>query len=238
MNKILEERKMRKEMYKKFIAIAASLTVLGIGGTNVSAAKEIKTPVKTTVAKKSTRKPKTHVSHCTMTKSVMYVGPGHAGMYPKTGNWKSSNTRVATVSTAGDRDGGHKVTARGTGTATISCEVLKTSGNWVKGDTYKWIVSIKKESIRVPRTEYYYMKVKLKNKKTYLTLNNKGRYPKTKDWKSSNSKIASVSAKESSKGVHKVTYKKKGIVTISCKAANSTGKVVKGDVYKWIIMIK
>lgn len=26
---------MRKEMYKKFIAIAMSLTVLGIGGTNV-----------------------------------------------------------------------------------------------------------------------------------------------------------------------------------------------------------
>lgn len=42
---------MRKEMYKKFIAIAMSLTVLGIGGTNVSAAKEIKTPVKTTVTK-------------------------------------------------------------------------------------------------------------------------------------------------------------------------------------------
>lgn len=189
MNKILEERKMRKEMYKKFIAIAMSLTVLGIGGTNVSAAKEIKPPVKTTVAKKTTRKPKTHVSHCTMTKSVMYVGPGYAGMYPKTGSWKSSNTRVATVSTAGDRDGGHKVTARGTGTATISCEVLKTSGNWVKGDTYKWIVSIKKESIRVPRTEYYYMKVKLKNKKTYLTLNNKGRYQKQKTGKAAIQKL-------------------------------------------------
>ena len=225
---------MRKEMYKKFIAIAMSLTVLGIGGTNVSAAKEIKTPVKTTVTKKSTRKPKTHVSHCTMTKSVMYV----AGMYPKTGNWKSSNTWVATVSTTGDRDGGHKVTARGVGKATISCEVLKTSGNWVKGDVYKWIISIKKESVRVPRTQYCYMKVKLKNKKTYLTLNNIGHYPKTTDWKSSNSKIASVSTKESSKGVHKVTYKKKGTVTISCKAANSTGKVVKGDVYKWVITIK
>jgi hypothetical protein len=80
--------------------------------------------------------------------------------------------------------------------------------------------------------------IELKNKKTYLTLNNIGHYPKTTDWKSSNSKIASVSTKESSKGVHKVTYKKKGTVTISCKAANSTGKVVKGDVYKWVITIK
>ena len=63
-------------------------------------------------------------------------------------------------------------------------------------------------------------------------------YPETKDWKSSNPKIAAVSTKGDEEGVHKVTAKKKGKVTISCTIKTSTWKWVKGDVYKWVITIK
>lgn len=64
-------------------------------------------------------------------------------IHPSTTNWKSSNSSIATVATKGDSEGGHKVTAKKKGKVTISCIVSKTSGHWVKGDVFKWTVTVK-----------------------------------------------------------------------------------------------
>lgn len=73
----------------------------------------------------------------------IWVGPSYGGVHPSTKNWKSSNSRIATVATKGDSEGGHKVTAKKKGKVTISCIVSKTSRHWVKGDVFKWTVTVK-----------------------------------------------------------------------------------------------
>ena len=73
----------------------------------------------------------------------IWVGPSYGGVHPSTTNWKSSNSSIATVATKGDSEGGHKVTAKKKGKVTISCIVSKTSGHWVKGDVFKWTVTVK-----------------------------------------------------------------------------------------------
>ena len=50
-----------------------------------------------------------------------------AAMHPETKDWKSSNSKIATVSTKGDEEGFHKVTVKKKGTVTISCTVKKLS---------------------------------------------------------------------------------------------------------------
>ena len=114
---------MKKGVKKQMAAVALSLlTVSGIGlsGANVVKAAS---PVK-------------------KGKSI-WVGPSYGGVHPSTKNWKSSNSRIATVATKGDSEGGHKVTAKKKGKVTISCIVSKTSRHWVKGDVFKWTVTVK-----------------------------------------------------------------------------------------------
>lgn len=119
---------MRKRICKKIGTIIMSLSVValaGLSGTNmVNAA--------------------TKTNYCTVKKGKsLWVGPSHAGFHPATTNWRSSNTGIATVSTKGDSDGGHKVTAKRIGKVTISCTISKTSGSWKKGDVHKWVVTVK-----------------------------------------------------------------------------------------------
>ena len=95
-------------------------------------AASLKNPVSITVeakskkkaAKKSTtRKPTTRTNYITMKKKEkLWVGPSVAAMHPETKDWKSSNSKIATVSTKGDEEGFHKVTVKKKRTGTISCE--------------------------------------------------------------------------------------------------------------------
>ena len=116
-------------------------------------AASLKNPVSITVeakskkkaAKKSTtRKPVTRTNYITMKKKEkLWVGPSVAAMHPETKDWKSSNSKIATVSTKGDEEGFHKVTVKKKGTVTISCTVKKTLRGWIKGYVHKWVITIK-----------------------------------------------------------------------------------------------
>ena len=106
-------------------------------------------PIPDTVSKlnitaKKVRKAVTKTSSCSIKKGKsIWVGPSYGGVHPSTTNWKSSNSSIATVATKGDSEGGHKVTAKKKGKVTISCIVSKTSRHWVKGDVFKWTVTVK-----------------------------------------------------------------------------------------------
>lgn len=131
-------------------------------------------------------------------------------------NWASSNTKIATVDSAG------KVTTKAAGTVTITCTAQADSG---KKATCKVTVTEPKPPVK-PTVKV--TKVTL-NKKTAtlspeetLTLKatvtpanatNKG-----VAWKSSNTKIATVSS------TGKVTAKTAGTVTITCTAKDGSGK--------------
>lgn len=127
---------MKKGVKKQMAAVALSLlTVSGIGlsGANVvKAASPLKNKATINITAKSVKKGKS-----------IWVGPSYGGVHPSTKNWKSSNSRIATVATKGDSEGGHKVTAKKKGKVTISCIVSKTSRHWVKGDVFKWTVTVK-----------------------------------------------------------------------------------------------
>ena len=103
-------------------------------------AKSKKKPAK----KSTTRKPVTRTNYITMKKKEkLWVGPSVAAMHPETKDWKSSNSKIATVSTKGDEEGFHKVTVKKKGKVTISCTVKKTLRGWIKGDVHKWVITIK-----------------------------------------------------------------------------------------------
>ena len=92
----------------------------------------------------TTRKPVTRINYITMKKNEkLWVGPSTAGMHPETKDWRSSNSKIATVSSKGDEEGVHKVTAKKKGKVTISCTVKKTLRGWIKGDVHKWVITIK-----------------------------------------------------------------------------------------------
>lgn len=126
---------MEKKVNKKIIMVAVVMSFVAIIGVGFL-------KVDTRAARYSVHM--TTESKITMKKgTVKYVGPGRAGKKPETKNWKSSNPKVATVSSKGDAEGGHKVTAKKKGKTTISCTISKTKGEWAKGDTCKWIVTVK-----------------------------------------------------------------------------------------------
>lgn len=111
-------------------------------------AASLKNPVSITVEakskKKAAKKSTTRTNYITMKKKEkLWVGPSVAAMHPETKDWKSSNSKIATVSTKGDEEGFHKVTVKKKGTVTISCTVKKTLRGWIKGDVHKWVITIK-----------------------------------------------------------------------------------------------
>ena len=139
---------MKKKIVKKMAAVAMGVAVLGGGfvGNGGVVAKQLKTPVSAKTVQAKTRKPCTTVHKITakLKDKGTCLGPGSAGVYPETTNWKSSNTKIATVSTKGDDGGGHKVKFKKKGTVTISCMINKTYGGVrVKGDVIKWVITIK-----------------------------------------------------------------------------------------------
>lgn len=131
-------------------------------------------------------------------------------------NWASSNTKIATVDSAG------KVTAKAAGTVTITCTAQADSG---KKATCKVTVTEPKPPVK-PTVKV--TKVTLNKKTATLspkeTLTLKATVTPTNAtnkgvaWKSSNTKIATVSS------TGKVTAKAAGTVTITCTAKDGSGK--------------
>ena len=131
-------------------------------------------------------------------------------------NWASSNTKIATVDSAG------KVTTKAAGTVTITCTAQADSG---KKATCKVTVTEPKPPVK-PTVKV--TKVTLNKKTATLspkeTLTLKATVTPTNAtnkgvaWKSSNTKIATVSS------TGKVTAKAAGTVTITCTAKDGSGK--------------
>jgi uncharacterized protein YjdB len=122
--------------------------------------------------------------------------------------WKSSNTKVATVSSSG------KVTAKKVGKATITCTAADGSG---KKATCKITVTTPVTKIKLNKTKATLKKGKSVKLKATVT---PSKACKKVTWKSSNTKVATVSSSG------KVTAKKKGTATITCTAADGSGKKV------------
>jgi len=199
----------------------ASITCMAKDGSDKKATCEVTvtdpTPPKPSVVK---------VTKITLNKTTASVGKGKtmqltATVTPtnatnKAVTWKSSNTKIATVSSTG------KVTAKSAGTVTITCTAKDGGG--------------KKATCKVTVTEPK-PPVKPTVKVTKLTLNKKAATLSPKEtltlratvtpttatnkavtWKSSNTKIATVSS------TGKVTAKAAGTVTITCTAKDGSGK--------------
>ncbi len=131
-----------------------------------------------------------------------------ATVYPssltdKTVTWKSSNKTVATVTSAG------KVKAVKAGTATITCTSKAT------GLKTTCIVTVENGKVTLNKTEVRIQKGKTVTLKAIVTPTSLK--DKSVTWKSSNTKIATVTAEGKVKGI------KAGTATITC-TSNATGK--------------
>lgn len=136
------------------------------------------------------------------------VGPKNATS--KTVTWKSSNTKVATVSSSG------VVKGKKAGTATIYC--IAKDGSGVQTSCQ---ITVTKPVTKVKLNK---TSVSLKVKKSYtlkVTVGPKSATNKSVTWKSSNKKIATVSQNGT------IVAKKKGTVTITVKAKDGSGKSAK-----------
>lgn len=124
--------------------------------------------------------------------------------------WSTSNASVATVSTSG------LVTAKATGTATITCTAKDGSG--VKA-TCK--VTVTNPVVKVTKVTLNKTTATMSPKETLTlkaTVTPTNATNKAVTWKSSNTKIATVSSSG------KVTAKAAGTVTITCTAKDGSGK--------------
>ncbi len=134
------------------------------------------------------------------------VSPSNASV--STVKWKTSNSKVATVTSAG------KVTAVGVGTATITCT---STDNANKKATCKVTVTpVKVSGLKLNRTSATVYPKKTVTLKATVSPSNADN--KAVSWKSSSTKIATVS----SSGV--VTGVKSGTATITCTAKDGSGK--------------
>ncbi len=124
--------------------------------------------------------------------------------------WKSSDTKIATVSTNG------LITAKAAGTATITCAAKDGSG--VKA-TCK--VTVTNPVVKVTKVTLNKTTATMSPKETLTlkaTVTPTTATNKAVTWKSSNTKIATVSSSG------KVTAKAAGTVTITCTAKDGSGK--------------
>lgn len=136
------------------------------------------------------------------------VGPKNATS--KTVTWKSSNTKVATVSSSG------VVKGKKAGTATIYC--IAKDGSGIQTSCQ---ITVTKPVTKVKLNK---KSLSLKVKKSYtlkVTVSPKSATNKSVTWKSSNKKIATVSQNGT------IIAKKKGTVTITVKAKDGSGKSAK-----------
>ena len=169
----------------------ANITVKTTNGKSATCLVTVSAKVKLSKTKAIIEKGKTLTLKATVTPS---------NLPDKSVTWKSSNTKVATVTSAG------KVKGVKTGTVTITC----TSNSTGAKATCKVTVG----SVKLDKTEATI----LKGKTTTLTATV---YPssltdKSVTWKSSNTKIATVTSAGKVKGV------KAGTATITC-TSNATG---------------
>ena len=124
--------------------------------------------------------------------------------------WKSSNTKIATVSSTG------KVTAKSAGTVTITCTAKDGSG---KKATCK--ITVTNPVVKVTKITLNKKTATLSPKETLTlkaTITPTNAANKAVTWKSSNTKIATVNSRG------KVTAKSAGTVTITCTAKDGSGK--------------
>ena len=174
----------------------------------------------TATCKVTVTKPEVKVTRITLNKTNASIEKGKtlqlkATVTPtnattKAVTWKSSNTKIATVSSTG------KVTAKATGTVTITCTAKDGSG---KKATCKITVikpTVKVTKITINKTKATLVKGENISLKATVTPTNATN--KAVTWKSSNTRIATVSS------TGKVTAKAVGTVTITCTAKDGSGK--------------
>ena len=199
----------------------ASITCMAKDGSDKKATCKVTvtdpTPPKPSVVK---------VTKITLNKTTASVGKGKtmqltATVTPtnatnKAVTWKSSNTKIATVSSTG------KVTAKSAGTVTITCTAKDGSG---KKATCKVTVTEPKPpvkpTVKVTKVTLNKKAATLSPKETLTlraTVTPTTATNKAVTWKSSNTKIATVSS------TGKVTAKAAGTVTITCTAKDGSGK--------------
>lgn len=179
-----------------------------VGICNVTVKAKVQTPSEIKVNKITLNKTTASVTKGKTLQLTATVTPGNATK--KEVKWSTSNKNVAMVSTSG------LVTAKSAGTATITCTAQDGSG--VKA-TCK--ITVKNPVVKVTKVTLNKTTATLAPKETLTlkaTVAPTNATNKAVTWKSSNTKIATVSSSG------KVTAKAAGTVTITCRAKDGSGK--------------
>lgn len=179
-----------------------------VGICNVTVKAKVQTPSEIKVNKITLNKTTASVTKGKTLQLTATVAPGNATK--KEVKWSTSNKNVAMVSTSG------LVTAKSAGTATITCTTQDGSG--VKA-TCK--ITVKNPVVKVTKVTLNKTTATLAPKETLTlkaTVTPTNATNKAVTWKSSNTKIATVSSSG------KVTAKAAGTVTITCRAKDGSGK--------------
>lgn len=179
-----------------------------VGICNVTVKAKVQTPSEIKVNKITLNKTTASVTKGKTLQLTATVTPGNATK--KEVKWSTSNKNVAMVSPSG------LVTAKSAGTATITCTAQDGSG--VKA-TCK--ITVKNPVVKVTKVTLNKTTATLAPKETLTlkaTVAPTNATNKAVTWKSSNTKIATVSSSG------KVTAKAAGTVTITCRAKDGSGK--------------
>ena len=179
-----------------------------VGICNVTVKAKVQTPSEIKVNKITLNKTTASVTKGKTLQLTATVTPGNATK--KEVKWSTSNKNVAMVSTSG------LVTAKSAGTATITCTAQ--DGSSVKA-TCK--ITVKNPVVKVTKVTLNKTTATLAPKETLTlkaTVTPTNATNKAVTWKSSNTKIATVSSSG------KITAKAAGTVTITCRAKDGSGK--------------
>ncbi len=179
-----------------------------VGICNVTVKAKVQTPSEIKVNKITLNKTTASVTKGKTLQLTATVTPGNATK--KEVKWSTSNKNVAMVSTSG------LVTAKSAGTAIITCTAKDESN--VKA-TCK--ITVKNPVVKVTKVTLNKTTATLAPKETLTlkaTVTPTNATNKAVTWKSSNTKIATVSSSG------KVTAKAAGTVTITCRAKDGSGK--------------
>lgn len=179
-----------------------------VGICNVTVKAKVQTPSEIKVNKITLNKTTASVTKGKTLQLTATVTPGNATK--KEVKWSTSNKNVAMVSTSG------LVTTKSAGTAIITCTAQ--DGSNVKA-TCK--ITVKNPVVKVTKVTLNKTTATLAPKETLTlkaTVAPTNATNKAVTWKSSNTKIATVSSSG------KVTAKAAGTVTITCRAKDGSGK--------------